>query len=255
MRRLFLPVLLGLSTSCAPPQAPRELEQLACFIFDHADDEDPELLIDALQNLDQWLSEGHQEDAEEGYQINLLIPSAVSDLEGDNHNLSDDLIGAAVATEYGNHEVERVVEATALEDWEAIMGDLYEYYRKEWLDGGACLGDRGCLTSEARAESELVTIGVSVASENRIEYRWLEMDTGWAFVHRSWLTEPPVVSSDLVDPNSQYYLAITIPGSQSLRLQATWIDTKIVGLSIPKSIVADTMRDQGDTLQEWMDAN
>jgi len=254
MRHLPLIAAAFFSAACAPPQAPKELEQLACFIFEHAADEDEELLAEALNNLDAWFRAGHEEDAEEGYQINLLAQSAVSDLSGDDiHHLSDDLVGAAIATDYQNHAVNRVVRASALEDWEVIMDDLYEYYNKRWTNGGDCLEGQSCLTSEATSNSELKVIGVSITSRNDIQYRWVEMDTGWAFVHRSWLIERPTVSSDAVDPNSQYYLAVTLPGTKSLRLQATWIDTKIIGVSVPKYMVVDTMEDQGDILGEWMD--
>ena len=94
-----------------------------------------------------------------------------------------------------------------------------------------------------------------LVSKNDIQYRWVEMNTGWAFIHRSWLIERPEVSSNLVEPNSQYYLAIVLPGTPSLRPSATWIDTKIVGLNVPKSSVVNTMRDQGERLGEWMDEN
>ncbi len=135
------------------------------------------------------------------------------------------------------------------------MEGQYEYYDKEWLEGGSCIADASCETSSAESWSELVVLGVSIVSHNQIEYRWVDTAMGPAFVHRSWLLEKPEVGSDLVDPNVHYYLAVTLPDSKSRRLQATWIDTKIVGLSVPKNQVAATLRDQAEALDEWVVAH
>lgn len=250
------PIALLLFTSslvgCAPPKAPTELQQLACFLFEHAQDEDPTLLAEGLVNLDAWFAAGHQEDAEEGFQINMLTENAISDLNGKDFTLSEELVGAAIATEY-DADFNDVIATTAVDDWHEINEGIYEYYDKTWVDGGDCIGDNSCATSEASSESELVVLGVSIVSKNYIQYRWVETELGWAFVHRSWLVEPPEVSSDLVEPNSQFYLAVTLPGGSPLRLQATWIDTKIVGLNVPKSQVVGTLRDQAEAVEVWLD--
>ena len=237
---------------CAPPEAPRDLQQLACFIFDHTDDEEDEYLRVALENLNLWFDQDQEEDIEEGYQINLLVKEAVADLEGENHTLSDDLIGGAVATQ-SVFKVDDIVRATTVEDWESIIGeDQYEYYKRTFISGEDCIASRDCLRASARSESELVQLGISITSKNRIDFRWVETADGWAYIQRSWLTEPPVVSSDLVEPNSQYFLAVTLPRKPNVRLQATWIDTKIAGLQVPKSQVVKTMREQGEAIEEWM---
>lgn len=251
---LMIPIAV-LGGGCAPPVAPAELQQLACFIFDHTDDEEDETLQVALDNLYVWFDQDHEEDIEEGYQIDLLLQSVVSDLEGDNHELRAELIGAAVAhpTSKG---VDELAYTTSVADWEEVIGeDQYEYYDREFTENGECIADRGCMQAAARSESELVQLGISVTSKNRIEYRWVETSYGWAFVQRSWLTEPPVVSSDLVNPNSQYFLAVTLPREPAVRLQATWIDTEIAGIQIPKNQVVKTMRAQGDTVEVWMTEN
>jgi len=241
-------------TACAPPEAPDALQELASFTFGHADDEDDAYLRAALNNLDAWLELDHEEDIEEGYQINLLDPDGVADLEGDNHTLSAELIGAAVAHE-STHTVDELARALTIESWEEITVDQFEYYTKIWDYGEDCIATRDCLAAEATSDSEMVQLGISVVSTNRILYRWVEMDKGWALVHRSYLTQPPVVSSDLIKANSQYFIAVTLPREVPMRVQATWIDTEILGVSVPKSIVVNTMRDQGDLIESWMDDN
>ncbi len=255
MRINRLSILLAAgAVGCAPPVAPTELQQLACFLFEHAQDEDPALLAEGLGNLDDWFAADRQEDAEEGFQINMLTEAAISDLNGKDFQLSEELVGAAVATEY-DAGFNDLIATTAVDDWYEVSDGLYEYYDKTWVDGGACIGDGSCETSEASSESELVVLGVSIVSSNYIQYRWVETERGWAFVHRSWLVEPPEVSSSLVEPNSQFYLAVVLPGEAPLRLQATWIDTKLVGLNVPKSQVVATLRDQAESIGAWLDAN
>ncbi|MEL6347155.1 MAG: hypothetical protein AAFV53_28835 [Myxococcota bacterium] len=247
---------LSLSTvACAPPVAPAELQELACFLFEHADDEDDEYLQVGLQNLSAWLDGNHEEDIEEGYQIQLLTDQAVQDLNGTDFTLTDDLVGAAVA--HRGHRVRDWARATTVEDWEEIIGeDQYEYYTRDFIEGEDCILERDCLQAEARSESELVQLGVSIISKNYIQYRWVEFGDGeWGFIHRSWLTEPPTVSSELVEPNAQYFLAASLPKSGgAVRVQATWIDTKIVGINVPKNQVVKTMRDQGDAIDVFLDA-
>ncbi|MFT4977343.1 MAG: hypothetical protein ACI8S6_003248 [Myxococcota bacterium] len=240
---------------CAPPVAPAELQQLACFVFDHIDDEEDETLKLALENLSIWFDQPQEEDIEEGYQISLLTQAAVSDLEGENHSLRDELIGAAVAHESGGSVLD-IAYTTAVADWATIIGeDQYEFYDRTYIEGGECIGDRECMATAARSHSELSLLGISIESNNRIDYRWIETDMGWAFVHRSWLTEPPNISSTAVDTKSQYYVAITLPRDPVVRVQATWIDTELLGIQVPKNQVVKTMREQGDKVEEWMSIN
>ena len=251
--RSILP-FIALLAACAPPEAPKDLQLLAAYIFTHADDEDDAALVAGLENLSVWMGQDHEEDIEEGYQINLLGEEAVSDLEGTDFELTDDLIGAAVAHE-SSHGVGDFARVMVAEDWEDVIVDQYEYYTKDFTEGQDCFLDRDCLVAKASSDSELVQLGISIVSKNRIQYRWVETDEGWAIVHQSWLTEPPEVSSDIVEPNSQFYLSVTLPRDPVVRIQATWIDTKILGVNVPKNQVVKTMRDQGDSIELFMDEN
>ena len=125
---LMIPLAV-LGVGCAPPVAPAELQQLACFIFDHTDDEEDETLQVALDNLYVWFDQDHEEDIEEGYQIDLLLQSVVDDLEGDNHDLRAELIGAAVAHQ-SSMEIKDLAYTTTVAEWEDVIGeDQYEYKR------------------------------------------------------------------------------------------------------------------------------
>jgi len=251
--RSILPCI-ALLAACAPPEAPEDLQLLAAYIFTHADADDDAELIAGLENLSAWLDQDHEEDIEEGYQINLLGEEAVSDLEGTDFELTDDLIGAAVAHE-STHSVGEFAQVMVAENWEDVIVDQYEYYNKNFTEGEDCMLDKDCLVAKASSESELVQLGISIVSKNRIQYRWVETDEGWGIVHHSWLTEPPEVSSDIVEPNSQFFLSVTLPRDPVVRIQATWIDTKILGVNVPKNQVVKTMRDQGDSIELFMDDN
>jgi hypothetical protein len=251
--RSILPCI-ALLAACAPPEAPEDLQLLAAYIFTHGDDEDDEELVAGLENLSAWMDQDQEEDIEEGYQINLLGEEAVSDLEGTDFDLTDDLIGAAVAHE-STHVVSDFAQVLIAENWVDVIVDQYEYYDKTYTEGQDCVLAKDCLVAKATSESELVQLGISIISKNRIQYRWVETSEGWAVVHRSWLTEPPVVSSDIVEPNSQFFLSVTLPRDPIVRIQATWIDTKILGVNLPKNQVVKTMRDQGDSIELFMNDN
>lgn len=253
MRYLYL-LLISNLIACAPPEAPEDLQLLAAYIFTHADDEDDVELKAGLDNLYAWMGQEHEEDIEEGYQINLLGDEAVSDLEGVDFDLTEDLIGAAVAHE-SVHSADDFAQVMIAEDWSTVIVDQYEYYDKTYTEGEDCMVERDCMVAKANSESELVQLTISVISKNRIQYRWVETDQGWAFVHRSWLTEPPIVSSDIVEPKSQFFLSVVLPRDPVVRVQATWIDTKILGVSVPKNQVVKTMRDQGDSVEVFMNEN
>ena len=52
----------------------------------------------------------------------------------------------------------------------------------------------------------------------------VETDAGWAFIHRSWPTEPPIVSSDAVDP------AVQVGVTASRRLNDTVVESFVAML-------------------------
>ena len=54
-------------------------------------------------------------------------------------------------------------------------------------------------------------LGIEVISYLFSEARWVETSLGTAYVQRRWLTEPPDVSADWVNVESEYGVIITLP--------------------------------------------
>ena len=131
------PTLVALSVTAlmgckAPPEAPKELEELAAFLFDHAADEDPEALEVGVANLDAWLST-RVDEAREGYTVSRLSADAIEGV-GVDSSLSDGLVGAAVATTLPKG-TRKVTRALVSADPTQVYPDTYTTY-----DSGAFYG-------------------------------------------------------------------------------------------------------------------
>ena len=82
-------------------------------------------------------------------------------------------------------------------------------------------------------------LGIEVISYLFSEARWVETSLGTAYVQRRWLTEPPDVSVDWVNVESEYGVIITLPqptenenvASNVKRIESLWINMSIDGLT------------------------
>lgn len=212
-------LVLAVAAGCkGPPDAPKELEQLASYLFDKTRDGTDEELAQGLVNLGVWLEDGHAE-AAEGYRVSELSQSSVDALDQRRFDL-EGLAGAAVASRIG-HRIQPVVDVVALGDATRIYGDTYIEYERTWDTNGRCHVDRDCAWGEADIRS-LADYGLAkVESRYRSEYRWVETERGWAHLQRTWLLEPIDVLG--IETVSQFYLAVSLADSgRTQRLQASW---------------------------------
>jgi len=202
-----------------PPDAPKELEALAAYMFEKTRDGSDEELAAGIENLVDWLDDGYAE-AHEGYRINRLSQASVDALDHRQFNLNG-LVGASVASRI-NHKIKPVVGVLANGDAVAVYGDTYISYDREWATDGDCHAARQCLWGEASVES-LADYGlVEVASSYRAEYRWVETDRGWAHLHRTWLLAP--IDALGVRTESQFYIGVSMEdGGRTERFQASWV--------------------------------
>ncbi len=252
---LALPLLVGCK---APPEAPARLEELCTYLFQHAYDEDPEALLVGLDNLDGWLAKGDNlASTIEGYQINNLSEEAVDGLDGEDRTVGETLVGAALLSEHP-HAQRAVVRATVADDWGKVAEENYDIYDRTFNRDPGCFPGRECLRlrGSSYAESKFAGI-INVTTRNKIQVRWVETERGWVMLHRSWLTEPAEVSIDSVKVNAQYFLAVVMDdGRATRRLQANWIDTDYGALPVSedfaKQQVVESMREQGEMINEWL---
>ncbi len=235
-----------------PPDAPKELEQLASYLFDKTRDGSDEELAAGIENLDAWLAKRYDE-ASEGYRVSELSQASVDRLDHRTFNLSG-LAGASVATRI-NHKIMPVVDAIAMGDNTRIYGNTYESYVRDWETDGACHVDRDCLWGAADIDSVADYGLVTVASKYRSEYRWVETANGWAHLQRTWLLEPIEVLG--IETKSTFYLGVSITdGHRTERLQASWAAIQ-TDLPISEDSALNTtiksLVDTEEDIDEWLD--
>lgn len=245
-----------------PPEAPAKLENLCDYVFGHADDEDQAELIAGLENLDTWLSQGDNlASTAEGYTIEKLQMSSVSDLPGlTNPNVSS-LMGAAVAIRHPM-SMKTLSKTTVVDDWEKVAEGQYVSYKRNFGNQSpGCFPKKNCdeLTATSFSESSWAGL-IDVESKNKIDFRWVYSDDNdeWYLVHRSWLTEPATVTPDSygIEVYGQYFLAASMRvNGKTVRMMATWIDTDYGIIPITedgaKKEIVKSMQQQGEYVDEW----
>jgi len=249
--------LVGLSvlaSACSgPPRAPKELEELASFLFENTRDAEEEELAVGLENLADWLDDGYAE-ASEGYEIRRLSQGAVDALDGREFDLTG-LTGAAVATRI-QHKVKPVVKVIATADATKVYGNTYLEYERTWDTDASCHVERDCPWGEANIRS-LADYGLAkVESRYRSEYRWVDTADGWAHLQRTWLLEPIDVLG--IETVSQFYLAVSLPdGARTERLQASWVafqsDTIPISTDSALNQTIKSLVDTEEDIDVWLD--
>jgi len=254
--RPSLAVLTTLAVGCAaPPEAPEKLEELAAFLFDHADDDDPEALAVGVENLDAWLGR-NLEEAREGYTINTLSAAAIEGVNVDPEH-AEGLVGAAVATTLPKG-TKAITKALTLADPTKVYPDTYSTYEREWIDDPHCFVDRDCESADMRAHTvSEYPMSLEVTSDFKAQYRWVETEAGMAMVQRTWLRRPADVSKDWVSVPAQFFLSVNIPrDGKTLRLQTTWIAAELGDTPVPEAtalnMVIDSMISGDEELAEWV---
>ena len=254
MRRLVPIVLLGLACK-RPPDAPGELEELCEYLFLHMQDDETEELQAGLMNLEAWLDADLQSTSE-GYTINKLSLEAIATTGKTSEN-TDNLVGAAVATEsvYG---MTRLAEALVTDDQAELWSDNYNVFDRTYDSDASCFPDRECESLTGATYGEATWAGlIDVVSQSSVEFRWVETESGWMMMQRSWLDKPAEVSWESVEVNGQYFLGILLPdGGETIRMQATWIDTDYGSLPVDEDFalnqVVKSMQDTSATLEDWI---
>ena len=252
-RPAFLTVLMGALVGCkGPPDAPKELEELATFLFENTRDGSDEELAAGLENLVDWLDDGYAE-AHEGYRIDQLSQASVDALDHRSFNLNG-LVGASVASRI-QHRIKPVVRVLVDGDATKVYGDTYIEYKRVWDTDADCHTDRDCLWGEASVTS-LADYGITeVASSYRAEFRWVETAYGWAHLHRTWLLEP--IDALGVETQSQFYIGVSMQDNKRTeRFQASWIAYETDIPISEESALNQTIKrllDSEEEIDVWLD--
>ena len=257
-------------TACKrPPDAPAQLDELSGYLFEHFLDEDPDALEAGMNNLQTWLSSTTTDEdgnsisnldaIAEGYVVTNLSQEAVDVLDDRQRDLTG-LVGGAAGYLHGAN-MGNLVDAT-------IMGDPLEVYEGTFVDytrtyetDADCFLTQDCELLDVQNYTEAeYALGLTVASDNSGQYRWVETDQGCGYLQRTWLDEEATVSFDWLGVPEQYYLVVTMPlDGKNVRVLATWIvaelgDDATVPEDMALNLVIDSLVNGEVKLEEYIDA-
>jgi hypothetical protein len=254
---LTLFVLLFAITGCKRlPEAPESLEEITNYLFEHFDDEDPLALESGLVNLDLWLAD-NMEQANVGYKVDDLSSAAVDSLEGTNLTL-DEQVGVAVAYDIG-HEAVDVINTLVMVGSDELYPDNFENFRRDFVTEPECFVDHSCEQTTWEASSQTsYPLNIKVSTAGRTEYRWVEMEDGYAAVTRNWMIAPADVSVDWFELEQQYALSALINRNGTTRkLDAGWVIVRLSALPLPENTVinmaASGLLETGEALEYYLD--
>jgi hypothetical protein len=256
MQYLSYSILILTLFACRPPQAPKTLDDLSSFLYEHVWDDDEDFLEVGLENLELWLQD-HMSELGEGYEITNLSQEAVSGLEGDDRDVTG-LIGAAVGYEV-EFPVEDIVLAMTYDDPVEIYPGVYEYYDRTYIQGEDCFATRECNHLEFDVHSNaFMPLGLELEATFRAQYHWVETELGLASVQRVWTREPPIINKDWLTVDQEYFLAVTmpLPNGRSRRVESMWVIAEMGNIDVPEgmalSITIDSMLKSQEYLNEYL---
>jgi hypothetical protein len=254
-----LGVGFGALSGCRPlPEAPMELDELCGYLFEHANDDDDTLALEAgAINLDAWL-DVNIDATIEGYSVNTLSDDSVNALNDGERSL-DGVKGAAVG-HTSEYAITDLVSALVGDDMMAIYPDNYETFSRTFDDDPACFLAGDCVALQAETFSTIDYSVVTVEVDSMVQYRWVETaDYGRVAIERTWMRTPATVSLDFLSVDQQYYVWMFIPGvdgSGSRSIQATWMVAQLGSGAPPEDvvlgIVVNSMSKGADDLDGWL---
>ena len=254
----MVPFALLLACS-APPDAPRELDELVGYFFAHAVDEDEAPLAVGADNLASWM-DTRLEETLDGYAVKVLSQATLDSLD-DRERPAAGLVGAAVGHE-SPHDSTRLAAGVLTTDAMDRDPEATLAYRRESDDDVACFLDHACDVYTYRYWStDSLPLGIEVTYQNIVQYRWFTMSTGdAALVTRQWMVDPAELNVDWLEVDAQYYTWVSLPHGEGTRnMFALWAQTRLTGQDVPEdlalSLAVGTMQDGGDKLDAWVEEN
>ena len=254
MNALFTTLLL---VGCKPtPEAPKTLDELASYFFEHFLDEDVADIEAGLANLDAWLTD-NAEMAYEGYRINDLKQEIVEGL--DIEYIEEGVAGAAVGYEIA-YPVDDVVAVMMLGRADPDDEPSGEVYSREYIEG-----DRNCMVTEACDLLDYTThavdffpMGLEIESRSHTQHRRITTEAGDAFLQRSWMTEPASANYEWLQLDQQFWISTLTPWkkNKSRRMEAGWVVLRLSDMPIPEEMALDItineLRANGEYYEDYI---
>ena len=255
-------IWLSLLFACTAIDAPEDFDALNSFLYENFHSPD-RYLEQGLNNLIEWLPD-NEADLAEGYRVSNLSAEAIATV---GQEPPTQLFGIGLSREY-DHSVDDVAYASFSVDPQDLNPESETYNIREYQTDVDCFLAHECDLIQYTGEVQsFLPLGIEVISYLFSEARWVETSLGTAYVQRRWLTEPPDVSADWVNVESEYGVIITLPqpaetedvASNVKRIESLWINMSIDGLPIPEDLAVElglgSLRDSIDRTDNYLDEN
>lgn len=254
---IWLHILIG----CTTIDAPEDFDALNSFLYENFHEPD-RYLEQGLENLINWLPQNEM-DLAEGYRVSNLSAEAIATVGQDPPT---QLFGIGLSREY-EHSVDDVAYACFGVDPENLDPESETYNNREYQTDADCFLAHECDLLQYTGEVQsFLPLGIEVVSYLFSEARWVETSLGTAYVQRRWLTQPPDVSVDWVNVESEYGVIVTLPHSNNpadaksvKRIESLWVNMSIDGLPIPEDLAVElglgSLRDSIDRIDTYLDEN
>lgn len=245
---------LAVSAGCKQAiEAPSTIEEMMNFGFVHFNGEAGEL--DALShNLIPFVDE-HLEEAETGWQVNSL---SVEDLTNAGINVDEveNVVGATASVPYAS-TVDQVLLAISWPDKTEVLDNVkeYEILASEDLD---CFLAHECSRYEMTV-AQVAKAGILGEATQTItfQFQWVtrEDDGLTFFATRVLCPDGVTFGSNLAKVIQQYSFALVYPsGGHARRMEAFWVDGKIVGMDVPEDFAVNQAINQMQKAADQIDA-
>ena len=252
-------MLLLLSLACsAPVEAPEDFNELLSYLFEHTMNEDSETLVAGADNLLAFSAE-NEEMLREGYAVDNLSQMAL-DSTGSTFPDAGDTYGVTLQYSVG-YSVQNLAYANSAADGMEVYPANYLSYERENLSDIDCFLERTCDSFSYRSTFQSsLPLGAEMLSSYISELRWMELYSGPALVHRSWMDGEAESSVDWADMTANFYFGFiysTETGSDTIA--ASWAAVQLGDVSLPEDILKnqaiDGLRQNGVDLENWFAEN
>jgi len=242
----------------APIEAPEDLNSLLSYVFQHTMDENEEMLRAGIVNMRTFADE-NTEEIYEGFAVSHLSQDAL-DSTPESFLADPELYG--VALEYFvPYSVEDIAYCNTAVNGAEVYSANYISYDREHLTDLECFLEQSCSTLRFRSTiRSSLPLGAELLSNYINELRWIEMDSGNAFVQRSWMEGEVESTADWANMTANFYIGVTTTTADgSVTIAASWAAVQLGDLALPedlaKSQALDGLRSNGVDLTNWLSEN
>ncbi|MEC7985159.1 MAG: hypothetical protein VX278_08340 [Myxococcota bacterium] len=252
-----MPTLLFLLACRTIPDAPKDLDLLGSYLFEHFSQEDPLYMEQGTGNLQDWIA-SNREAVSEGYRIENLSREAILDL-GMSEDISlEGLVGAAVATDI-HHSIETLIPVLLTTDPMELSPGSYGYFERTWNGDLDCFVQQECTHVEYEANLQnILPLGIEVESSIKGQYQWIYIDERPFVAQRRWMTSSGTSNQDWLVIDQDYALSIFLPTDNGMRfVDMEWVVTYLGDMPIPEnfalSLAIKAMQDGRKKAETFID--